>query len=101
MDFSDDWIHDSDEILTIHDLPTSLTILGGGVIGCEDACMFAALGVGVTLVDARAEILPFIDGEIVARLKAAMIKLGIALVQGQRWTRVLRSEKGVTTTLAD
>jgi NAD(P) transhydrogenase len=101
MDFSDEWIHDSDEILTIHDLPTSLTILGGGVIGCEYACMFAALGVGVTLVDARAEILPFLDNEIVARLKAAMIKLGVRMVQGQRWTTVLRIPTGVVTTLAD
>ena len=101
MDFADDWIHDSDEILTIQDLPTSMTILGGGVIGCEYACMFAALGVGITLVDARAEILPFLDGEIVARLKAAMLKLGIVMVQGQRWTKVVRTEKGVTTTLGD
>ena len=101
IDFADDWIHDSDEILTIDDLPTSMTILGGGVIGCEYACMFAALGVAITLVDARAEILPFLDAEIVARLKAAMIKLGIRLVQGQRWTTVLRSRTGVVTTLAD
>ena len=101
IDFADDWIHDSDEILTIHDLPTSMTILGGGVIGCEYACMFAALGVGITLVDARAEILPFLDAEIVQRLKAAMIKLGVRLVQGQRWTKALRTPTGVTTTLQD
>jgi len=101
IDFADDWIHDSDEILTIHDLPTSMTILGGGVIGCEYACMFAALGVGITLVDARSEILPFLDAEIVARLKAAMLKLGIVLVQGQRWTTVVRSANGVVTTLSD
>ncbi|MEI9942350.1 MAG: Si-specific NAD(P)(+) transhydrogenase [Pseudomonadota bacterium] len=101
IDFADDWIHDSDEILTINDLPTSMTILGGGVIGCEYACMFAALGVGITLVDARPEILPFLDAEIVARLKVAMTKLGIRLVQGQRWTTVLRSPAGVVTTLAD
>src|SRR5450432_2523492 len=85
MDFADDWIHDSDEILTIRDLPTSMTILGGGVIGCEYASMFAALGVGITLVDARSEILPFLDNEIVARLKNAMVKMGIRMVQGQRW----------------
>jgi len=101
IDFADDWIHDSDEILTIHDLPTSMTILGGGVIGCEYACMFAALGVGITLVDARAEILPFLDAEIVQRLKAAMIKLGVRLVQGQRWTKAVRTPTGVSTTLQD
>ena len=101
IDFDDAWIHDSDEILTINDLPTSMTILGGGVIGCEYACMFAALGVGITLVDARSEILPFLDAEIVARLKVAMTKLGVHLVQGQRWTSVLRSATSVITTLAD
>ncbi|HEY0463279.1 MAG TPA: Si-specific NAD(P)(+) transhydrogenase [Polyangiaceae bacterium] len=101
IDFADDWIHDSDEILTINDLPTSLTILGGGVIGCEYACMFAALGVNVTLVDARSEILPFLDAEIVARLKVAMTKLGIRMVQGQRWTSVVRTAAGVVTTLSD
>jgi NAD(P) transhydrogenase len=71
------------------------------VIGCEYACMFAALGVKITLVDARAEILPFLDTEIVARLKAAMTKLGIRLVQGQRWTTVVRAPTGIVTTLAD
>ncbi len=35
IDFADPFIHDSDEILTIEQMPTSMTILGGGVIGCE------------------------------------------------------------------
>ncbi|HEY2409507.1 MAG TPA: Si-specific NAD(P)(+) transhydrogenase [Polyangiaceae bacterium] len=101
IDFADDWIHDSDEILTIHNMPHSMTILGGGVIGCEYACMFAALGVPITLVDARSEILPFLDFEIIARLKAAMQRLGIRMVQGQRWTSVKRTAAGVVATLAD
>jgi NAD(P) transhydrogenase len=101
IDFDDDFIHDSDEVLNINTLPTSLAILGGGVIGCEYASMFAALGVGVTLVDARSEILPFLDLELVARLKSAMISAGVTLVQGQRWTGVKRCSGGVETTLAD
>ncbi len=101
IDFADDWIHDSDEILLIDDMPTSMTILGGGVIGCEYACMFAALGVQITLVDARPEILPFLDAEIVQRLKAAMLRMNIKLVQGQRWGAVKRDETGVRTALSD
>ncbi|HVY31123.1 MAG TPA: Si-specific NAD(P)(+) transhydrogenase [Polyangiaceae bacterium] len=101
IDFADDFIHDSDEVLNINTLPTSLTILGGGVIGCEYASMFAALGVKVTLVDARSEILPFLDLEIVARLKSAMISAGITLVQGQKWGAVKRCSGGVETTLGD
>lgn len=101
IDFQDDFIHDSDEILDINFLPKSLTILGGGVIGCEYASMFAALGVEVTLVDARSEILPFLDLELVARLKSAMVASGIRLVQGQRWTGVKRCSGGVETSLGD
>jgi NAD(P) transhydrogenase len=101
MDFGDAWIHDSDEILEIETLPTSMIILGGGVIGCEYACMFAALGVKITLVDARPEILPFLDLEIIQRLRAAMTKLGIELVQGRRWMKVRRVEEGVETELGD
>ena len=101
IDFADDLIHDSDEILLIHDLPRSLAVLGGGVIGCEYACMFAALGVVVTLIDARNEILPFLDLEIVARLKAAMVRSGITILQGQGWSKVKRCKGGVETTLGD
>jgi NAD(P) transhydrogenase len=101
IDFSDPFIHDSDEILTIDQMPTSMTILGGGVIGCEYACMFAALGVEIKLVDARPEILPFLDQEIVQRLKAAMLRLGVQLIQGQRWKGAQRVSDGVATTLAD
>jgi NAD(P) transhydrogenase len=101
IDFADDLIHDSDEILMIHALPRSLAILGGGVIGCEYACMFAALDVAVTLIDARDEILPFLDLEIVARLKAAMTRSGITLLQGRAWKQVERCRGGVETTLVD
>jgi NAD(P) transhydrogenase len=101
MNFADPWIHDSDEILTIEELPTSMIVLGGGVIGCEYACMFAALGTKITLVDARPEILPFLDLEIVGRLRAAMEKLGVTLVQNQRWKGVRRVPDGVEAELAD
>jgi NAD(P) transhydrogenase len=101
IDFEDDHIHDSDEVLEIHELPRSLAILGGGVIGCEYACMFAALGCEVTLVDARPEILPFLDQELIDRLKSAMQNLGIRLEQGVRWGKVQRTAAGVDVSLSD
>lgn len=58
----------SDDIMTLEDLPTSLAIIGGGVIGCEYATFFAALGVRVTLIDKRPRLLPFIDAEIIDAL---------------------------------
>ncbi len=54
----------SDDILTMDRLPRTLAVVGAGVIGCEYASMFAALGVRVTLVDRRPRLLPFVDGEI-------------------------------------
>ncbi len=101
IDFADDHIHDSDEILEIDKLPKSMAILGGGVIGCEYACMFAALGSRITLVDSRDEILPYLDGEIVRQLVSAMKNLGIEFRQGQKWGAITRTKTGVQTTFGD
>jgi NAD(P) transhydrogenase len=57
-------IFSSDDMLKLDELPRTLAVVGAGVIGCEYASMFAALGVKVTLVDKRTRLLPFVDGEI-------------------------------------
>jgi NAD(P) transhydrogenase len=54
----------SDDILQLDELPRTLTVIGAGVIGCEYASIFAALGVRVTLIDQRTRLLPFVDQEI-------------------------------------
>jgi NAD(P) transhydrogenase len=95
-------VYDSDEILDLDRLPASLVILGAGVIGCEYASMFAALGVKVTLVDGRPEILSFLDQEIVERLRTAMSRMGIKLALGSKWSKVHRTgEREITTELQD
>lgn len=58
----------SDAILAMDELPRSLAVIGGGVIGIEYASMFANLGVKVTVIDRRARPLEFLDGEIVDEL---------------------------------
>jgi NAD(P) transhydrogenase len=82
--FNDRRVHDSDEILTMTRLPRSLAVVGAGVIGCEYATIFAALGISVTLVDGRARLLAFVDGEIANRLQAQMQRLGIDVRLGER-----------------
>jgi len=57
-------IFTSDDILSLEHLPRTLTVVGAGVIGCEFACIFATLGVRVTLIDKRERLLPFVDREI-------------------------------------
>lgn len=75
--FEDDRIHDSNEILEIQVLPRKLVVIGAGVIGCEYAGTFAALGTEVHLVDGRDALLPFLDCEISQALTAAMSDNGI------------------------
>jgi NAD(P) transhydrogenase len=76
-------IYDSDTILQIKQIPRTLTVLGGGIIGCEYACMFGALGTKVTLVDRRKTLLQFMDDEIVAALCFHMRNMGITLKLGE------------------
>ncbi len=70
-------VHDSDELLYITAIPRSLAVIGAGVIGSEYACMFAALGVRVHLIDGRDALLPFLDPDLSNALKDAMEKQGI------------------------
>ncbi len=61
-------IVNSDQIINLATLPKTLIVVGGGVIGVEYTCMFAALGVRVTLVEKRPKLLEFADQEIVEAL---------------------------------
>ncbi len=73
-------ICDRDTILRIDKIPSPLAVVGAGVIGCEYASIFAALGVDVHLVDSRSMLLPHIDREIVRVLLGEMQnRLGVTL----------------------
>jgi NAD(P) transhydrogenase len=61
-------IVNSDQVLNLPNLPKTMIIVGGGVIGVEYCCMFAALGVRVTLIERRPRLLEFADQEIVEAL---------------------------------
>jgi NAD(P) transhydrogenase len=61
-------ILNSDQVLDLKDIPKTFIVVGGGVIGVEYACMFAALGVRVILIERRPRLLEFADGEIVEAL---------------------------------
>jgi NAD(P) transhydrogenase len=101
IDFGDKDIDDSDSILEIDRLPETMTILGAGVIGCEYACMFAAMGVKVHIVESKGRLLPFLDLELADRLRETMVELGIDLRLGVSYTSVARDkERGIVTKLA-
>src|SRR5436190_3822519 len=63
--FNDKTIINSDQILRMPEIPKSMIVVGGGVIGVEYVCMFATLGVRVTLIEKRPRLLEFADAEMV------------------------------------
>jgi len=100
IDFADPMIFDSDEILRMTRIPSSLVVVGAGVIGVEYASIAAALGASVTVVDARDEMLEFCDGEIVESLRYHLRDQDVVFRFGERVTEVVASEGGTLTRLA-
>jgi NAD(P) transhydrogenase len=69
-------ILDSDSILSLSYIPRSMVVLGSGVIACEYASIFAALGCAVTLLDKAAEPLGFLDAPLRAGFLAGFQAMG-------------------------
>jgi NAD(P) transhydrogenase len=95
ISFDDVHTFDSDTFLQMDRIPKSLAVIGGGVIGCEYASIFIALGVEVTLVDGRDRLLPFLDGEISDRLRDRLTALGMPFLFNDRPVKVENSSTGV------
>jgi NAD(P) transhydrogenase len=76
-------VFSSDDVLTLPELPRTLAVIGAGVIGCEYASMFAALGVRVTLIDMRHRLLEFADAEIVENLVYQLRERRVTLRLGE------------------
>jgi NAD(P) transhydrogenase len=83
-------IFDSDTILKLPRMPKSMIVLGAGVIGVEYAAIFAALGLEVTLVDTRDQLLPYLDREIADRLEQELRRLGVVVVHGDQHEQIER-----------
>ena len=99
--FEDDRVHDSDELLHLKTLPKRLVVVGGGVIGSEYACTFAAMGVEVHLVEGRDVLMPFLDREVSRALASAMEASGVRFHWSDLVTRCDASQPGeVVLTLA-
>ncbi|MCV7434296.1 Si-specific NAD(P)(+) transhydrogenase [Mycolicibacterium bacteremicum] len=100
VDFDDHRVLDSDGILDLKTIPTSMVVVGAGVIGIEYASMFAALGTKVTVVEKRANMLEFCDPEIIESLKFHLRDLAVTFRFGEEVTAVDVGAAGTVTTLA-
>ena len=98
--FDDQRVLDSDGILCLRSIPTSMVVVGAGVIGIEYASIFAALGTRVTVVEKRPTMLEFCDQEIVEDLRFHLRDLSVTFRFGEEVTAVDVSNDGTITTLA-
>ncbi len=96
--FDDIVICDSDSILSTTNIPKSMVVMGGGIIGCEYASMFASFGIKVTLLDRRSHLIRFVDQEIVQALMYHMRSNGVVIKTGEEIAGVGRDERGRVVT---
>lgn len=99
IEVGDPDVHDSESILGIDQAPRSLAIVGAGAVGCEYASVFAALGVQVTLVDSRPQLLPALDVEMASVLAESFNGLGIRVLAGSEVAGVARGASGLEVRL--
>ncbi|UCF79785.1 MAG: Si-specific NAD(P)(+) transhydrogenase [Candidatus Eiseniibacteriota bacterium] len=81
--FDGEYVYDSDSILNLKRIPSSLVVLGAGVIGSEYTTVFAALGLEVTVIDRGERLLPFLDREIADILLGQIRGLGVRVMFGR------------------
>jgi dihydrolipoamide dehydrogenase len=74
----------SKEALSLPQIPKSMVIIGGGAIGCEMACVYAAMGSKVTIVEALSRLIPKEDEWVGRLLDREFKKIGIDSLTGQK-----------------
>jgi NAD(P) transhydrogenase len=93
---------DSESLLTIQKIPSSMIVVGGGVVGCEYACIFAALGVRVTIINERGRLLSHLDPDVSDALRQSMTARLNVTVYGNAELRSVDVEGArVQVTLSD
>ncbi len=95
-------IMNSDDVLFITEVPKSMAIIGGGVVGIEFASLFSRFGTQVTVLEAAPQILPFEDEETVKELVRCVKKQGVAIETGAKITAIEdKGKAGVVLTTAE
>ena len=87
-------IMDSDQILKMKKLPRTMAVIGGGVIGIEYATIFSALDIAVTVVEAREQLLDFVDAEIIQEFQHHMRDRGMVMRLGESVSDVREDKDG-------
>ena len=100
LDIDGERVISSDDALRYGQVPSSVIILGGGVIGVEFASVWRSFGSEVTIVEMMPQLLPLEDESSAKLLQRAFRRRGIAFELGARFESVKHTDGGVTVTLA-
>lgn len=92
-------IHDSTSLLELKKLPKSIVIIGGGIIGCEFASLYAALDVDVTILELLPRLIPMEDQGISDALTRAFRKKGIKIHTNVKVTGIDKTKSGISVLL--
>ena len=102
LDMSQPAVITSNGVLALSALPKKLIIIGGGVIGCEFASLFAPLGCEITIVELLARILTPVDARAAAYFQKLLEKDGVKVITGHGLRKVVRYRaEGITIELDD
>lgn len=88
--FDDEVILDSTRLLAIKDVPKTMIVLGGGVIGSEYASFFATLGCKVLVLDKKERLLANLDAEIGTHLQVGLKDIGLEFLPGKIPVHIVR-----------
>src|SRR5690606_5410912 len=89
-------ILDSDTVRNLKETPRSMTIYGAGVIGCEYASIFRAIGTKINLINTRDRLLSFLDDEITDALSYHLRDQGVLIRHNEAFAGVEADDEGVT-----
>ncbi|HEV8579988.1 MAG TPA: dihydrolipoyl dehydrogenase [Thermoanaerobaculia bacterium] len=92
-------ILNSDHILELRKVPSTLAVLGAGAVGTEFASIYASFGTKVTLIEMLPRVLPIEDEEVSAELQRALRKRGLEVMTGAKLSSVERTEGGLKLNL--
>jgi len=101
IQFDGQTVISSKEALALEQIPKSMVIIGGGVIGCEMACVYTAMGTKVTIVEALSRLIPMEDQWVGRLIEREFKKLGIDSHTGQKVTSVDKTGTSAKVVLED
>ncbi|QBN36904.1 dihydrolipoyl dehydrogenase [Xanthomonas oryzae pv. oryzae] len=94
--WDDKRVMDSTDALELHDIPKTLLVVGGGIIGLEMATVYSALGSKVTVVEFMDQLMPGADKDLVKPLADRLKKQGVDVHLKTKATNVTADKKGIT-----